>query len=77
MDYTYVPCTGWFCDPEFGADPFVPNRFNVDLNDNLFTPGDTILYFFRASSLDGTTYFTDGVSVRPAACRKPRTMPWR
>ena len=26
------------------------NRFSVDLNDNLFTPGDTVCFFFRADS---------------------------
>ncbi len=26
----------------------VPDRFNIDLNDNLFVPGDTIWYFFGA-----------------------------
>jgi hypothetical protein len=36
----------------------VINRFNVDINDNLFTPGDTILYFFGATSPGGTTYYS-------------------
>jgi len=59
MDYTY---TGTATNPGDGtsspADPFVVNRFNVDLNDNLFTPGDTILYFYSATSNDGTTYYS-------------------
>jgi hypothetical protein len=59
MDYTY---TGNATNPGHGdtvptVDPFVANRFNVDLNDNLFTPGDTILYFYSATSADATTYF--------------------
>ena len=57
MDFTY---TGSAANPGLGdgTDPFVRNRFNVDLNDNLFTPGDTILYFFGATSADGTTYYS-------------------
>ncbi|HKW15303.1 MAG TPA: FlgD immunoglobulin-like domain containing protein, partial [Candidatus Krumholzibacteria bacterium] len=31
---------------------------NVDLNDNLFTPGDTVSYFYSASSTDATNYFS-------------------
>ena len=57
MDYTY---TGTATNPGDGVapDPFVQNRFNVDVNDNLYTPGDTINYFFSATSADGTTYFS-------------------
>ena len=57
MDFTY---TGSTTNPGDGVfpDPFVANRFNVDINDNLFTPGDTILYFFGATSADGTTYYS-------------------
>jgi hypothetical protein len=57
MDYTY---TGTATNPGDGVspDPFVANRFNVDLNDNLFTPCDTICYFYSATSADGTTYFS-------------------
>ena len=59
MDYTY---TGNAFTPGLGTivptNPFVVNRFNVDLNDNLFTPGDTILYFYSATSADGTTYYS-------------------
>jgi hypothetical protein len=57
MDYTY---TGSATNLGEGSntDPFVRNRFNVDLNDNLFTPGDTILYFFGATSTDGSTYYS-------------------
>ena len=60
MDYTY---TGMPRTPATAAvspqDPYVANRFNVDLNDNLFTPGDTICYFFSATSPGGTTYYSD------------------
>ncbi|MEE9270417.1 MAG: T9SS type A sorting domain-containing protein, partial [Candidatus Krumholzibacteria bacterium] len=31
-----------------GAGNIVPDRYWVDLNDNLFTPGDTIVYYFSA-----------------------------
>ncbi|HEX6791050.1 MAG TPA: T9SS type A sorting domain-containing protein [Candidatus Krumholzibacteria bacterium] len=57
MDYTY---TGTATNPGLGdgSDPFVANRFNVDLNDALFTPGDTISYFFGATSSAATTYFS-------------------
>ena len=56
MDYTY---TGSIGVPDPGGNlPYVANRFNVDLNDNLFTPGDTVSYFYSASSLDGTNYFS-------------------
>jgi len=43
----------------------VANGFCVDLNDNLFTPGDTIEYFLMAQSADGPgskTYFHGGYS---------------
>jgi len=62
MDYTYGSCP-FMCDPEFFIEPFVPNRFNVDLNDNLFTPGDTVCYFFRATSADGTNYYSENLGV--------------
>jgi hypothetical protein len=59
FDYTY---TGTATNPGDGnvasTDPYVANRFNVDLNDNLFQPCDTICYFYGASSLDGTTYYS-------------------
>ena len=45
--------------PAPNAPPLVNKRFNVDLNDNLFTPGDTIYYFFGATSPGGTTYYSD------------------
>jgi hypothetical protein len=48
-----------------GGGTIVPDRYWVDLNDNLFTPGDTIVYYFSArdknadvtywSQLTGTT----------------------
>jgi FlgD Ig-like domain len=41
------------------AHPRVAKRFNVDLNDNLFTPGDTVCFFFGATSPSGTTYYSD------------------
>jgi len=60
MDYTY---TGTATNPGDGhpapnAPTFTGNRFNIDVNDNLFTPGDTIEYFYSATSLDGTTYYS-------------------
>jgi hypothetical protein len=59
FDYTY---TGNPTNPNDGnsatTDPYVANRFNVDLNDNLFQPCDTICYFYGATSLDGTTYYS-------------------
>jgi len=59
MDYTY---TGTATNPGDGnsavTDPYVANRFNVDLNDNVFTPCDTICYFYGATSNDGTTYYS-------------------
>ena len=60
MDYTY---TGTATNPGDGhpapnAPAYVANRFNIDINDNLFTPGDTVEYFYSASSLDGTSYFS-------------------
>jgi hypothetical protein len=60
MDYTY---TGTATNPGNGhptpnAPAYVANRFNIDINDDLFTPGDTIEYFYSAASLDGTTYFS-------------------
>ncbi len=33
------------------------DRFSIDLNDNLFTPGDTIGYFFGAQSASSSGYF--------------------
>jgi hypothetical protein len=35
-----------------------PNIYCVDLNDNLFTPGDTVCFFYAATSSGGTTYRT-------------------
>ena len=60
-DYTY---TGNATNPGNGhpapnAPPLILKRFNVDLNDNLFTPGDTICYFLGATSPGGTTYYSD------------------
>lgn len=57
-DFTYqgTPST-----PGFGTgfQPTINNRFNVDLNDNLFVPGDTICFFYGATSPGGTTYYSD------------------
>jgi uncharacterized repeat protein (TIGR02543 family) len=37
----------------------VPNHYCVDMNDNVFTPGDTILYFLSAKDNAGiTTYYS-------------------
>ena len=39
----------------------VPNVFCIDLNDNLFTPGDTIQYFYEGVSIGGAaSYFFGG-----------------
>jgi len=57
MDYTYTG-TAAVAGLGTGTQPRVANRYNVDLNDNLFTPGDTVEYFYSATSLDGTTYFS-------------------
>ncbi len=37
--------------------PPLADRFSIDLNDNLFTPGDTICYFFAGTSPVSTGYF--------------------
>jgi hypothetical protein len=57
MDYTYI---GFASVAGIGTavQTRVNNRFNIDLNDELFTPGDTISYFFGATSLDGSTYYS-------------------
>jgi hypothetical protein len=57
MDYTYTG-TAAVAGLGTGTQPRNSTRFNVDLNDNLITPGDTIEYFYSATSLDGTTYFS-------------------
>jgi hypothetical protein len=83
MDYTY---TGTANNAGDGAtvpstDPIIQNRFNVDINDNLFTPGDTILYFFSATSAGGTTYYstesgtTDDVNVIAVAPMEATVLP--
>jgi hypothetical protein len=39
----------------------VPDNYCIDLNDNLFTPGDTIFFFYAAKSADGpgsTSYYS-------------------
>jgi len=39
----------------------VANNYNIDLNDNVFTPGDTVNFFYKAISADGpatTVYFS-------------------
>jgi len=44
----------WYCvrmDTTYDEDGVpVPNQFCVDLNDNLFVPGDTVYFFFAATS---------------------------
>jgi hypothetical protein len=45
---------------DIGGGP-VPDNFCIDLNDNLFTPGDTIFFFYSAKSADvpgSTSYFS-------------------
>jgi hypothetical protein len=54
MDSSFTPAGGWS-----------PDRFNCDLNDQLFVPGDTVWHFYGARSVGGTqTYacMTDGWS---------------
>ena len=57
MDYTYIG-TAYYAGIGTAVQTRVNNRFNIDLNDELFTPGDTISYFFGATSLDGSTYYS-------------------
>jgi hypothetical protein len=39
----------------------VDGDFNIDLNDNLFVPGDTVWFFFGAASAGGNwTYYSEG-----------------
>jgi hypothetical protein len=45
--------------PAPNAPPYVANRFNFDVNDNLFTPGDTVCFFYGATSPGGTSYYSD------------------
>jgi len=54
----------WYCvrmDTAFNQYSGAPeaDRFCVDLNDNLFTPGDTICYVFSAVGGGGTTYYSN------------------
>jgi hypothetical protein len=55
MDTVFSDETGAREDP-------VPNQFCVDLNDNLFVPGDTVFFFFKAISgppANNTTYWSE------------------
>ncbi len=48
------------------------DRFNIDLNDNLYTPGDTVYYYFSARDINSvTTYFSQlaGVTDSEAEAR--------
>lgn len=58
--------TTWFCirlDPcILNGDP-VPDRFCVDLNDNLFTPGDTICFFYCAENTNGVRSYSYGTDL--------------
>jgi hypothetical protein len=48
-----------FSDPESRVDP-IEDRFAVDLNDNLFTPGDTIHFVFAAdNTLSERTWWSE------------------
>jgi hypothetical protein len=57
MDFTY---TGTAAVPGLGTgvQPRVDARFNVDLNDDLFDPCDTVCYFYCATSTQATTYYS-------------------
>lgn len=55
MDTVFKDETGAREDP-------VANQFCVDLNDNLFVPGDTVYFFFKATSgspANNTTYWSE------------------
>jgi hypothetical protein len=64
MDYVYTG-TAAVAGLGTGTQPRVGSRFCVDINDNLFTPGDTIEYFYSATSLDGTSYFSTNWGTTP------------
>ncbi|HET6349646.1 MAG TPA: choice-of-anchor Q domain-containing protein, partial [Candidatus Krumholzibacteria bacterium] len=52
------------CDQALVGGHPVQDRFCVDLNDNLFVPGDTVLYFFGAQNAYGeATYFAGSGAV--------------
>jgi hypothetical protein len=57
MDYTYTGTPAIAGLGQSGT-PYVASRFNVDLNDNLFEPCDTVCYFYCATSTQGTTYYS-------------------
>jgi len=57
MDYTYTG-TATIAGLGQSGRPIVSPRFNVDLNDNLFEPCDTVCYFYAATSSQATTYFS-------------------
>jgi hypothetical protein len=57
MDYTYTGTPTIAGEGQSGR-PLVPARYNVDLNDNLFEPCDTVCYFYCATSSQATTYFS-------------------
>jgi FlgD Ig-like domain len=61
MDYVYSGGTATVvADGHLpaGVQPRVANKFCIDVNDNLFTPGDTVEFFYSATSSDGTTYYS-------------------
>jgi len=41
----------------------VANTFCVDLNDNLFTPGDTVLFFYSAENTNGVVTYAYGSTL--------------
>jgi hypothetical protein len=58
----------WYCmrfDTSFAYYGPAPDEFCLDLNDSLFTPGDTVRFFFSATSGAGTTYWSEFTGRTP------------
>ena len=58
MDYVYNGTPNVAKGYGTGVQPRVANKYCIDVNDDLFTPGDTVEFFYSAESLDGITYFS-------------------
>lgn len=68
---------GWtvvrFDSTPTGGGSYVTDHYNVDLNDGLYVPGDTIYYYFSARDVTGvTSYYTShaGVTSSEAEARE-------
>jgi hypothetical protein len=62
VDSTSTGGNTWYCvrmDSVWSFGSTVEDRYCVDLNDNLFTPGDTICYVFSSDGGGGTTYYSN------------------